>query len=188
MPKSGLWIPFVSFCLILYSYIKLNPHPPRLFTTTTTTTTCDIIIHSKNVTQNRVYFGISNLHTHTVIASEQMNNGCKFCLHSFRHLEVPIQRLLKIATSPTVAKFHTRYLHETGRNLRQHSELTTMMVTSYLNYSKCDGKLHKILTVTNQVNYCLFPASFPSTWHYITRLVEIVCDSYIVTGGVPHLN
>ena len=35
--------------------------------------------------------GIRNVYTHSVIASEQMNNWCKFCLHSCRHWEVITQ-------------------------------------------------------------------------------------------------
>ena len=115
---------------------------------------CDIITCSKIAAQNRAYFGIRNLYTHTVIA---MNIGCHFFVCTALGIEKWLHNdYLKLPH--LLAKFCTKYLHDIGRNSRQHSKLTAIIVTSYLQYSKCDGKLHKILILTlGELCTCKFP-------------------------------
>ena len=87
---------------ILYPYIKttVHPHPPTLLLPSVI-----LLPARKKLLKTGQILGIRNVYTHSVIASEQMNNWCKFCLHSCRHWEVITQWFLKIAISPNKALY-----------------------------------------------------------------------------------
>ena len=74
------------------------PHPPTLLLPPVI-----LLPARKKMLKTGQILGIRNVYTHWVIASEHMNNWCKFCLHSCRHWEVITQWFLKIAISPNKA-------------------------------------------------------------------------------------
>ena len=62
------------------------PHPPTLLLPPVI-----LLPARKKLLKTGQILGIRNVYTHSVIASDQMNNWCKFCLHSCRHWEVITQ-------------------------------------------------------------------------------------------------
>ena len=101
-----------SSYFILYPYIKTTSHPittptlpPYYYPHPPTLLLPPVILLSarKKLLKTGQILGIRNVYTHSVIASEQMNNWYKFCLHSCRHWEVITQWFLKIAISPNKA-------------------------------------------------------------------------------------
>ena len=68
-------------------YYHRPPHPPTLLLPPVIL----LLPSRKKLLKIGQILGIRNVYTHSVIASEQMNNWCKFCLHSCRHWEVITQ-------------------------------------------------------------------------------------------------
>ena len=64
----------------------VHPHPPTLLLPSVI-----LLPARKKLLKTGQILGIRNVYTHSVIASEQMNNWCKFCLHSYRHWKVITQ-------------------------------------------------------------------------------------------------
>ena len=74
---------FYSSSCSIYIYtpaLSPPPHPPLLLPLM-------ILLLFKKLPNK----GYQKFMTHKMIASEYINNGCKFCLHSFRHWKVPTQ-------------------------------------------------------------------------------------------------